>query len=222
VTKGYSGPSHVLDWAAAVRPVRVHVAVAAQCTAERQRVVRNRRGLRFETLQVCGCRPRQRLLDDPRGDRPDLRHPAGCRACSAPRAPRREARERSRPRCERHVRGRKVRVRVRGCAQCAPGLRWRRAGLSGSLGGLYRCVYRQAPVTGTATPSTAADRCDLTRFPRGPDDDRSSTLIDAGRPDEGEMPDRGVGCDDQPRHDAGSRPAAGAANRVLERVAECT
>jgi hypothetical protein len=73
VTKSDSGPSHVLDWAAAVRPVRVHVAVAAQCTAKRQRVVRNRRGFRFETLQVRGCRSRQRLLDDPRGDRPDAR-----------------------------------------------------------------------------------------------------------------------------------------------------
>ena len=73
MTEGDRGPSHVLDGAAAVRPVRVHVAVTAQCTAQRQRVVRNGHGLRFEALQVRGCRPRQRLLDDPRGDWPDPR-----------------------------------------------------------------------------------------------------------------------------------------------------
>ena len=80
VTKSDGGPSHLLDGAAAVRPVRVHVAVAAQCPAQRQRVVRDGRGLGFETLQVRGCRPGQRLLDDARGDRPDPRETVQCAA----------------------------------------------------------------------------------------------------------------------------------------------
>jgi hypothetical protein len=80
VTKVDRGPSHVLDGAAAIRPVRVHVAVTAQRREQRQGSVRNRRGLRFEALQVRGFRARQRFRDNSRGDRADPRQPVQCAA----------------------------------------------------------------------------------------------------------------------------------------------
>ena len=43
------------------------MAVTAQCPAQRQRLVRNRRGLRLEALQICRCRTCDGFLDDLRG-----------------------------------------------------------------------------------------------------------------------------------------------------------